>query len=73
MRILAAQRRDPRCDLVALARSWAGGPKAKGRERIRSRERDRIGSLAVTTAEHQKNVEIEIRFYFEHDLIEVKN
>ena len=52
--ICAAQRRDPRCDLVALARSWAGGPKAKGKERIRSRDSDRIGSLAVTTAEHQK-------------------
>jgi len=52
--ICAAQRRDPRCDLVALAGSWAGEPKTKGRERTGSRERDMIGSLAVTTAEHQK-------------------
>ena len=60
--IRAAQRRDPMCDLVALARSWAGEPKAKGRERTRSRERDRIGSLAVTTAEHQKMPKLRLDF-----------
>jgi len=57
---------------VALARSWAGEPKTKGIERTGSRERyDRVVSSYDSGA--SENAEIEIRLYFERDLIEVKN
>ena len=58
--------------MVALAGSWAGEPKTKGIEWTGSRERyDRVVSSYDSGA--SENAEIEIRLYFERDLIEVKN
>jgi len=59
---------------VALAGSWAGEPKTKGRERTGSRERERDDRVVSSyDSGASENAEIEIRLYFERDLIEVKN